>query len=226
MKLDATPFAFPLQGDLDPKTLAFLAIDMQVDFVGATGFMAANGCDMAFLAEPIAPIAQLLAAARARGVLVVHTREAFLPDLSDAQPHRLFRSGPDSRVVGDVGPAGRALVRGEPCWDIVPELAPLPGEAVFDKPSYGAFGTTGIHAHLQAHGIRHLILAGVTTECCIHSNAREALDRGYEIAVVEDACAAATRATHDHAMALFKNSSGVFGTVTRTRAVLSALAAL
>lgn len=226
MQIEAQPFAFPLVGQLARETTALIVVDMQVDFVGAAGYMDRNGADLDFLRRPIAPIRRLLDLARVAGLTVVHTREAFGPDLADVQPHRLFRDRPETVIVGDMGPHGRALIKGEPGWEIVPELAPLPDEPVFDKPSYGAFGTTAIHAALTERGARHLIFVGVTTDCCIHSNVRGALDLGYETLVVEDACAAATPRVHEHAMALFLRPSGVFGTVADHETVAKVLAEL
>lgn len=224
--IPAAPLPFPLEGSLTRESLAFVVIDMQVDFVGKDGFMDLNGADIALLSATIAPIARLLEAAREAGIAVIHTRETFRPDLSDAQPHRLHRASADSIVVGDKGPLGRALVHGEPSWQIVPELAPLLGEAVFDKPSYGAFATTGIEDHLRAHGLTKLVIAGVTTDCCIHSNVREALDRGFEVLVVSDACAAANHAVHDAAMALLSRPAGVFGTLATAADVEAAFQGL
>ena len=161
---------------------------------------------------------------RAEGYTVVHTRETFSPDLSDVQPHRLYR-GPDGKtiVVGDEGPLGRCCIRGEPCWEIIPELAPAAGEAVFDKSGYGAFNCTEIGRYLESRGIRNLVIAGLTSNCCIQSNLREALDHGFECLVLEDCCGASSTAAHEHSMALIRNPAGVFGTLSTAEALGRAL---
>ncbi len=225
-RVPADPYAFPLNGRLEPATTALVVIDMQIDFCAPGGFIDRMGLDLAELRAPIGPIRRVLAAMRGAGFTVVHTRETFAADLSDVQPHRKWR-GQDGSVivVGDEGPLGRCLIRGEPCWEIVPEVAPLPGEAVFDKNAYGAFGSTGIGAHLAGRGIKNLVLTGVTTNCCIQSNLREALDRGYDCLVLEDCCGAVTRASHDRSMAMIRNPDGLFGTVAGSEALIEVLSA-
>jgi nicotinamidase-related amidase len=165
----------------------------------------------------------VLAAARARGLTIIHTREGFAPDLSDLQPHRRWRPAEGGPAVGDEGPLGRFLVRGEPCWEIIPELAPRPGEAIFDKTSYGAFSSTALDAHLRERGVRHLILTGLTTDCCIQSNLREALDRGYDCLTLEDCCGASSQETHELSMRLIRKRSGVFGAVASSKEFLAAM---
>ena len=220
----ADPYSFPLNGGIDPSNTALLVIDMQIDFCGPGGYIERLGIDLAAVRAPIVPIGRVLAAMRARGFIVVHTRETFQPDLSDAQPHRLFRGADGAGIVpGDESPLGRCLIEGEPCWDIIEELAPAKGEAIFNKNGYGAFGTTAIHAHLRDRGIANLVLTGVTTDCCIHSNLREALDRGYDCLTLEDCCGAPSRESHDHAMAIIRGPAGVFGTVATSDALLESL---
>jgi nicotinamidase-related amidase len=222
-KIPAMPFPFPIDGKFTAAAAALLVIDMQIDFCADGGFMARSGADMSCLRAPIAPIQRVLAASRAAGITVVYTREAFAPDLSNAQPHRLWRAEPGSIVVGDPGPAGRSLIAGEACTDVIPELAPLPSERIFDKPAYGAFHSTGIHDYLRGAGLRQLIMTGVTTDCCIQSNTREALDLGYETLVLEDCCGAGSRRLHDLSMGILKRESGVFGAVSRSADFLAFL---
>jgi nicotinamidase-related amidase len=225
-KVQANPYAFPLNGALTPQSTALLVIDMQGDFCAEGGYMHQFGFDLGALRRPIPVIARVMAACRAVGLPVIHTRETFSPDLSDVQPHRLWR-GIDGKgvAVGDEGPKGRYLIEGAECWQIIPELAPLPGEAVFDKPSYGAFGFTGIEAHLRERGIHNLILTGLTTDCCIHTNVREALDRGFDCLTLSDGTGACFQAVHEAAIQLLIKKSGVFGAVAESGAVLAALAA-
>jgi biuret amidohydrolase len=224
MKIDANPYPFPLSGALLPSTTALLVIDMQGDFCAVDGYMHRFGFDLTALRRPIPVIAALLAAFRARGFPVIHTRETFAPDLSDVQPHRLWR-GIDGKgvAVGDEGPAGRHLIRGAACWEIIPELVPQPGETIIDKASYGAFGCTDIDAQLHARGISHLVMTGLTSDCCIHTNVREALDRGYDCLTVSDATGACFEDVHEAAIKLLIKKSGVFGAVCESAAVLSAL---
>lgn len=227
MKLNAYPYEFPLQGSLDPKTTAVLAIDFQIDFCGPGGYMDRMGIDIGLMRAALGPTTKVLAAARERGLPVVHTRETFKADLSDVQPHRLYRGEKGEDIVtGDLGPLGRCLIEGEPCWEIVPEVSPLEGEAIFNKRAYGAFGCTGIEAYLKSRGVRHLVLTGLTSNCCIQSNLREALDRGFECAVLEDCCGASTQASHDHAMSLVRNPGGVFGVLSTSEHFLAVMRSL
>jgi len=222
-KIPALPGPFPLADEFSAGAAALLVIDMQIDFCAEGGCMARSGADLSCLRAPIAPIQRVLAAARAAGIAVVYTREAFAPDLSNAQPHRLWRAGRESVVVGDRGPMGRALILGEACTDVIPELKPEAAERIFDKPAYGAFHSTGIDAYLKAAGIRQLILTGVTTDCCIQSNMREALDLGYETLVLEDCCGAGSWQLHELSIGILKRQSGVFGTVGRSEDLLAFL---
>jgi len=220
----AEPYAFPLNGGIDAANTALLVIDMQIDFCGPGGYIERLGIDLAAVRAPIAPIGRVMTAMRQAGFTIVHTRETFQPDLSDAQPHRLFRGADGLGIVpGDEGPLGRCLIQGEPCWDIIEELAPAEGEAIFDKNGYGAFGTTAIHAYLRGRGIANLVLTGVTSDCCIQSNLREALDRGYDCLTLEDCCGAPSHESHDHSMAIIRGPAGVFGALSTSDAVLDAL---
>ncbi|TDR88883.1 cysteine hydrolase family protein [Enterovirga rhinocerotis] len=224
MKVDANPYSFPLNGQLTAQNTALLVIDMQGDFCAEGGYMHQFGFDLTALRRPIPTIAKVLAACRASGMTVIHTRETFKPDLSDVQPHRRWR-GIDGKgvAVGDEGPKGRYLIEGAECWQIIPELAPIEGETVFDKPSYGAFGFTAIEAHLRERGIGNLILTGLTTDCCIHTNVREALDRGFDCLTLSDATGACFEAVHQAAIELLIKKSGVFGAVGESASLLDAL---
>ena len=192
----------------DPASTALLAIDMQKDFLDPRGGTAALDGDCGALPAVIPAVARLSALARDLGCAVIHTREGFAPDLSDLPALRKTND-----TVGRAGPLGRFLVRGEPGQDFVDELAPLPGELVLDKPGFGAFGLTDLDARLKTRGISHLILCGVTTQCCVHTTLREAVDRGYWCLTVADACAAVELAWHDAAISLIATEDHLFGWV-------------
>lgn len=182
--LPAQPFPFAL----DPAKVALVVIDMQRDFVEPGGFGETLGNDLTPVAEIVPTVAQLIALFRAKGWPILHTRESHLPDLSDCPPAKLLRGNPSLRI-GDVGPMGRVLVRGEPGNQIVDACAPAVGEMVVDKPGKGMFYATGVEAMLKARGITQLVFAGVTTEVCVQTSMREANDRGYESLLIEDATA-------------------------------------
>ena len=226
LKVPAQPYPFPLGAPLSPTNTALLVIDMQGDFCAPGGYMDRFGFDLTALRRPIPFVAALLAAFRQHGFTVIHTRETFAADLHDVQPHRLWR-GPDGTgvAVGDEGPLGRHLIRGAACWEIIPEVVPMGGELVLDKPSYGAFWCTDIDAQLRSRGIRNLVMTGLTSDCCIHTNVREALDRGYDCLTVSDATGACFDDVHDAAIRLLIKKSGVFGAVCDTAAILGALGA-
>ena len=182
LNVPATPFPYPFA----PGKTALVVIDMQRDFVEVGGFGASLGNDVTLLHAAIEPIAKLLAAWRARGWPIVHTREAHRADLSDCPPAKRLRGAPSLRI-GDAGAMGRLLIRGEAGTAIIPALAPLTGELVIDKPGKGMFWSTGLHDMLQAQGVSHLVFTGVTTEVCVQTSMREANDRGYDCLLVEDA---------------------------------------
>ncbi|CAN5891698.1 cysteine hydrolase [soil metagenome] len=181
MRVEANPFAY----DFDIASTALVLIDMQRDFIEPGGFGETLGNDVALL-EAIVPATQtMLKAWRDAGGLVVHTREAHEADLSDCPPAKLNRGNPTLRI-GDEGPMGRILVKGEPGNQIIDALAPVEGELVIDKPGKGMFYATGLHEILQARGITHLLFGGVTTEVCVQTSMREANDRGYDGLLLED----------------------------------------
>jgi len=206
------------------STTALIVIDMQRDFCSPGGYADTAGMDVQRLREPIANIQRLLAAARAKGLLVVHTREGHLPDLSDCPPAKLARSTAAGAAIGSQGPLGRLLVRGEQGHDFVDALQPAPGEFVIDKPGYGAFHQTRLTQLLAAHGVDRLILCGVTTEVCVHSTLREAVDRGFACTTVGDATAASNPALQAPALAMIDVEGGIFGRVRSTAEVVAELA--
>jgi nicotinamidase-related amidase len=204
-------------------SLALVIIDMQRDFLEPGGFGAALGNDVSLLAAAIAPCQAVLAAARAQRLLVIHTREGHRPDLTDCPPAKWER-GPPGKRIGDPGPMGRILIRGEPGHDIVPALAPAEGEVVLDKPGKGAFCETDLDLILRNRGIRSLLVCGVTTEVCVNTTVREANDRGYRCVVVGDACGSYFPEFHAMGLAMIKAQGGIFGWVADSAAVVKALA--
>ena len=210
---------------LDWSATALLIIDMQRDFMEPGGFGETLGNDVSQLARAVKPIASVLDAARAAGMLVVHTREGHLPDLSDAPPAKVERGAPSLRI-GDPGPMGRILIRGEAGHDIIPELYPLDSEIVIDKPGKGAFYATDLHSILQHRGIKHLIVTGVTTEVCVNTTVREANDRGYDCLVPEDCVGSYFPEFQEAGLKMIKAQGGIFGWVSHSSHILGALGAL
>jgi len=208
---------------VDLSRAALIIIDMQRDFLEPGGFGAALGNDVSLLAEAIAPCRLVLEAARAAGILVIHTREGHRPDLSDAPPAKVLRV-PAEKRIGTEGPMGRILIRGEAGHDIVPALAPLPTEPVLDKPGKGAFYQTDLDLILRNRGVETLLVCGVTTEICVHTTVREANDRGYRCLVLGDACASYFPEFHEVGLRMIAAQGGILGWVSTTEKVLPALA--
>jgi nicotinamidase-related amidase len=208
---------------MSPAHTALLVIDMQRDFLDPCGYASHVGLDIDALRRPIPAIHKLLTCARRLGMLVVHTREGHRPDLSDCPPAKLDRSRAAGAEIGSQGPLGRLLVRGEFGHDFIDELHPLPGEPVVDKPGYGAFHQTDLAQILHARGIRDLILGGVTTEVCVHSTLREAVDRGYRCVLAGDACGSAYPHLHSAALQMVAVEGGLFGRIANSDSLIAEL---
>jgi biuret amidohydrolase len=219
--LAAEPYAFALA----PAHCALLIIDMQRDFLEPGGFGEMLGNDVSQLRRTIEPNRRLLAAWRAAGLAALHTREGHRPDLSDLPPAKKVR-GRSATTIGDAGPMGRILVRGEAGHDIIPELYPAPGEPVIDKPGKGAFHATDLHAILQHRDVKQLVVTGVTTEVCVNTTVREANDRGYDCLVLEDCVGSYYPEFHDMGLKMIKAQGGIFGWVSHSDALIKALAAV
>jgi biuret amidohydrolase len=207
---------------IDPGATAVVMIDMQRDFLEPGGFGETLGNDVSLLSKAIAPCKALLAGARKIGMLVIHTREGHRPDMADAPKAKVERGAPSLRI-GAPGPMGRILIRGEKGHDIVPELYPKDGEPVVDKPGKGAFYATDLRSILQNRGIENLIVCGVTTEVCVHTTVREANDRGYRCLVPGDCCGSYFPEFHEMGLRMIKAQGGIFGWVTDSTRILSAL---
>ncbi len=227
LQVDSEPYLWPYDGAFKAEQTALVLVDWQIDFCGSGGYVDRMGYDLSLTRVGIEPTKKVLEFCRGiEGMTILHTREGHKPDLSDCPPNKLWRSKNFGAGIGDPGPCGRILVRGEPGWEIIDELAPHPGEPIIDKPTKGAFMVTDIDLVLRNRGIKNLVFTGITTDVCVHTILREANDVGYECLLLTDCTGATDYNNYLAAVKMIQMQNGVFGAVATSAAFMAALSPL